>query len=167
MAPGRTTPKIWFFCLIAWKLHSPRHFLICDICHGMWELVRKVWRHRGRVSTPHKSDIGHRCCRARLNASLATTLASRVTRRLSHHVLRFEALKCTHSCPSQEHVRHSSHTPRFSHVLQIWFAVLMKNFFDILISVFSFVLMIQMSQIFTFREDWQALSGIWEDLWYM
>ena len=40
MVPGRTTPKIWFFYLIAWKLHSPRHFLICDICHEMWELVR-------------------------------------------------------------------------------------------------------------------------------
>ena len=105
-----------------------------DICHGMWELVRKVWRHTGRVSTTHKSDIGHRCCRARLNASLATTLASRVTRRLSHHVLRFEALKCTHSCPSQEHVRHSSHTPWLSHVLQIWFAVLIIN---IPFSIFS------------------------------
>ena len=166
MAPGRTTPEIRFFCLIAWKLHfedftdSPRHFLICDICHGMWELVRKVWRHTGRVSTTHKSDIGHRCCRARLNASLATTLTSRVTRRLSHHVLRFEALKCTHSCPSQEHVRHSSHTPWLSHVLQIWFAVLIIN---IPFSIFSHFWWYR-CQIFTFRKDWQVLSGFWEDM---
>ena len=55
MAPGRTTPKIWFFCLIALKLHfemsdSPRHFLI------IWYLSWDVRTCQKNV-TPHRASF--------------------------------------------------------------------------------------------------------------
>ena len=87
----------------------------------------------------------------------ATTLASRVTLRGAQM---HPQLSVTRTC--QAFIPHSS---RLSHVLQIWFAVLMINFFYIPISLFSFVLIIQMCQIFTFRKECQALSGFWEDMY--
>ena len=55
MAPGRTTPKIWFLCLIALKLHfemsdSPRHFLI------IWYLSWDV-RTCQKSVTPHGASF--------------------------------------------------------------------------------------------------------------
>ena len=98
MAPGRTTPKIWFFCLIALKLHfemsdSPRHFLI--IWYLSWDVrtcQKSVTPHRASFHDTQKWQKWHwpQVLSSTLerisgdNSGItrnATTLASRVTLR--------------------------------------------------------------------------------------
>ena len=156
MAPGRTTPEIRFFCLIALKLHfemsdSPRHFLI------IWYLSWDV-RTCQKSVTPHGASF-HDTQKWHwpqvLSSTLerisgdnsgitrnATTLASRVTLRGAQM---HPQLSVTRTC--QAFIPHSlafTCTPN-------------------LICCFDHkhpslhLLMIQMCQIFTFRKDTDKL----------
>ena len=96
------------------------HYLICDICHKMWEHVRNVWQREFDKSDTDWPQVLY---------VLLECIWSR--RQLSHPVSSFEALKCSHSCTShaQQYFMYLSQT-YFTQLINVYFSATTHRIFQ-------------------------------------